>query len=311
MKNRKSKIGNWKSEIENGFSLIELLVVVAIIVLLIGILVPGMKGVTRLARNLKQKSHFHAIDIAIEFFRDDYDNYPDSGVLPSITAGNKLICGAHHLVEAALGRDLKGFDPKSTWYAPDDRSDMEIYASSAKGSTTPEIKASENRREGPYLELKKDMGIYTIDEIYSGNIGDIYPSPAGSAVSVITDVFGKKQIALKNDTMIKSGPPVLYYKADSSSREWPVMYGPGPIPGPDASMVGQYIYNFQDNDPIVQLKSMRDPDISHELDMDKFYETVTNKKLPYDGPYNPNTYILISAGWDGIYGTMDDVTNFN
>jgi len=314
MKNRKSKIGNWKLKIENGFTLIELLVVISIVVLLIGILVPSLRGAIRAAKNLKQKSHFHAIDISVEFFRDDYDNYPDSAVLPSITASSDLICGAHHLVEAAIGRDLKGFDPKSTWYVHVDQSDTEIYASSAKGSTAEEIEASKNRREGPYLELKKDMGVYTIDEIYSGNIGGIYSSLAGPTVSVITDVFNKTKITLKNDTMIKSGPPILYYKADRSSKLWPIMTGPEPVPGPQADKVDQYIYNYKDNDAIVQLNSMRDISLEHELDKDdgdKFYKMLNNKKLPYPGPYNPNTYILISAGWDGIYGTMDDVTNFN
>jgi hypothetical protein len=27
-------------------------------------------------------------------------------------------------------------------------------------------------------------------------------------------------------------------------------------------------------------------------------------------PYNPDTYILISAGRDGLYGTEDDIKNF-
>lgn len=289
-----------------GFTLIELLVVISIIALLVGILVPGMRGATRLARNLRQKSHFHAIDIALEFFRDYYGDYPDSAVLPSPTAGGNLICGSQHLVEGVFGRDLKGFDPKSTWYAPDDRSDTEIYANSEKGSTAEEIEASKNRREGPYLELKKELAVYMIEQIYKPDIdlysGPVYSSASGSMAPVITDVFVKKSIEV-NSKKIKVGPPVLYYKADSSSRLWPVT--------PDASMVGQYIYNFEDNDPIVQLNLMDDLNTEHELDMDKFYEMVTNPKLRYDGPHNPNTYILISAGWDGIYGTKDDVKNFN
>ena len=290
-----------------GFTLIELLVVISIIVLLIGILVPGMRGVTRLARNLKQKSHFHAIDIALEFFRDCYGDYPDSAVLPSPAAGSNLVCGAQHLVEGVLGRDMKGFDPKSSWYAPADQSDTEIYANSDKGSTPEEIEASENRRKGPYLELKKDLAVYMIEQIYKPDAdiysGPVYSSASGSMAPVITDVFDKKKIALSNGKIVKCGPVVLYYKADNSSKLWPVT--------PDPSEVNQYIYNFEDNDPIVQLNLMEDPTTPHKLDMNKFYEMVTNPKLPYSGPHNPKTYILISAGWDGIYGTMDDVVNFN
>ena len=42
-----------------------------------------------------------------------------------------------------------------------------------------------------------------------------------------------------------------------------------------------------------------------------FYETITNPKVNYDKPFNAATFILISAGYDGIYGTADDITNFD
>jgi hypothetical protein len=28
-------------------------------------------------------------------------------------------------------------------------------------------------------------------------------------------------------------------------------------------------------------------------------------------PHRPNSYLLISPGYDGEYGTADDITNFN
>jgi len=41
-----------------------------------------------------------------------------------------------------------------------------------------------------------------------------------------------------------------------------------------------------------------------------FYNAITNPKMSQPRPYNMNTYILISAGHDGIYGTKDDICNF-
>ena len=42
-----------------------------------------------------------------------------------------------------------------------------------------------------------------------------------------------------------------------------------------------------------------------------FYKAITNMDSNYEKPHNPSTYIIISAGTDGIFGTKDDVTNFN
>jgi hypothetical protein len=42
-----------------------------------------------------------------------------------------------------------------------------------------------------------------------------------------------------------------------------------------------------------------------------FYKKTLDKSaLPIERPHNKDSYILISAGWDGIYGTRDDVFNF-
>jgi hypothetical protein len=43
-----------------------------------------------------------------------------------------------------------------------------------------------------------------------------------------------------------------------------------------------------------------------------FYNNTWNKKFTAAvKPYNENTYILLSAGWDGLYGTRDDIFNFS
>ena len=43
-----------------------------------------------------------------------------------------------------------------------------------------------------------------------------------------------------------------------------------------------------------------------------FYETIKDSRVDaYDKSHNPKTFILISAGPDGVFGTKDDVTNFN
>ena len=45
---------------------------------------------------------------------------------------------------------------------------------------------------------------------------------------------------------------------------------------------------------------------------DIFYDTITNSKITTQvRPYNQTSYILISAGFDGIFGTPDDIFNFS
>ncbi|MHC4570422.1 MAG: hypothetical protein ACYTE3_32315, partial [Planctomycetota bacterium] len=43
----------------------------------------------------------------------------------------------------------------------------------------------------------------------------------------------------------------------------------------------------------------------------RFYMNTRNEKvLTAFRPYRADSYILISAGWDGEYGTPDDVCNY-
>ena len=45
-----------------------------------------------------------------------------------------------------------------------------------------------------------------------------------------------------------------------------------------------------------------------------FYNFISDPMVSVGGmdmPYNRDSYILISAGMDGEYGTADDMTNFN
>ena len=83
----------------SAFSLIELLVVIAIIALLTGVLVPGIRVVTRSAKRLKQASVFHGYRTGLELFSRDFNDYPDSDVL---SGADGSVCGAQHLAEALI-----------------------------------------------------------------------------------------------------------------------------------------------------------------------------------------------------------------
>ncbi len=328
-RNVKMRQGKRRFWSESGFSLIELLVVISIITLLIGFLATGIQGVKRHATNLRQKSNFHAIEVGLELFEKDYDDYPPSKTLETLSDGTAgpQVCGAQHLAEALVGRDMRGFDPKTNWYAPDE--DDTIYASQeGKGSTPEDEAASRTRRWKLFIELKK-MGAFVMHDLY----GDTYSEPVYSSedpcspdsfrAPVITDIFRQKKVkVLYKDQPEWAGSPILYYKANSASR----LFKKVPASGDDFK---KWIYNYEDNRGIIELGTIKDPAVEHHFSeaytytytedgqprtgtgVHLFYKTITNPKVSYDKPFNAATFILISAGRDGIYGTSDDITNFD
>jgi len=330
-KSRNVKMGQGKRRFlsGSGFTLIELLVVISIIMMLIGLLATGIQGVKRHATNLRQKSNFHAIEVGLELFQKDYDDYPPSEMIDEKSDGSPgpKVCGAQHLAEALVGRDTRGFDPKTNWYAPDENES--IYANvTAKGSTQQDEAASRTRRWKLFIELK-EMGAFVMHDLYENYNGDVYStkdpcSPDSFRAPVLTDIFRQKEIKVPyKDHAEWVGSPILYYKANSSSRLFKKV--PGKNAPAQSDDFTNWIYNYEDNRGIIELGTIKDPAVKHHFDEEYtytedgrnrngvhlFYKTITNPKVSYDKPFNAATFILISAGRDGIYGTRDDITNFD
>jgi hypothetical protein len=93
----------------------------------------------------------------------------------------------------------------------------------------------------------------------------------------------------------------------------------------DSSLAKSSIYNAYDNTALVRLGRLADwnkPVSAREVHPLKsfgaFYEFITDPKVAQATstgqqirwPYKPDSYILISAGYDGLYGTDDDICNF-
>jgi len=148
-------------------------------------------------------------------------------------------------------------------------------------------------------------------------------SPDSFRAPVITDIFRQKKVkVLYKDQPEWAGSPILYYKANSASR----LFKKVPASGDDFK---KWIYNYEDNRGIIELGTIKDPAVEHHFSeaytytytedgqprtgtgVHLFYKTITNPKVSYDKPFNAATFILISAGRDGIYGTSDDITNFD
>jgi prepilin-type N-terminal cleavage/methylation domain-containing protein len=317
---------NRQKQPRGGFTLIELLVVMAIISALVGIMSVGLRQVKIVSTNLKQKGEFHGLEISIELFQNEFGFYPNSSQL---YGGSNYVNGAQRLAEAMQGRDERGFHPQSKWHPDVDAAQVAPHPGASIYTD-----ATLKQRKPVYFELKHS-GLYDLGQLWdtahvsgAGLYTGIHLSPPTPA-PVITDIFVRNSAA---DTSIKGkvGSPVLYFKADPTKRFRVNSARQLVSPATQAEYVN-WVYNFDDNIDILRLPWLRDPDVDtdnampphfHEPDADypdstgaeRFYRMITQRQdttTNFYKPYNQDTFILISAGWDGIFGTKDDLTNFN
>lgn len=289
---------------KTGFTIVELLTVLAIIALLVGVLLPALDMVRNLAKTTKQKSQFATIGQAILAFRADYGDYPPSSLDDSFAGLHYL--GSQKLGEALLGWDLLGFHPDSAWRA-------DGYDKNG-GALTYDPEESRNggddsldERVSTYLEPGA-ANAFTLEQLFGiGNTTELAPE-----TFVLCDSFTVKSITITpNPTLpgetvtLKAGSPILYYKANTSSKTM------GGFPE-------NRRYNCYDNQELLELGSMKDNTVHPLADtttmFEEFQQYVTDPKIEATTnrlwPHRPDSYILISAGADGLYGTSDDITNF-
>ena len=291
-----------KSSRKAAFTIVELLTVMSIIVILIGLLVPALNKVKQYAYEVKQKAQFHSIDAAIELFNSQFDDYPPSGALDP---DGVPYCGAMKLCEAMMGRDLMGFHPDSTFRASGlSSTGVNLYPP----QNDPTYQNSLSARKGPFLPLE-NANAYQLEDLYE-NVGNFSPDNF-----VLCDVFRR---VTHRKTGQRVGMPILYYRANTANTLHDVDNPDNP----------QNIYNYKDNQDLVLLGKPFDPlssggtphrlavDPDHPTPGSRFYMNITNDKMLATTmvavrPYREDTYILISAGYDGEYGTPDDICNFD
>lgn len=269
-----------------GLTLIELLVVLGIIALLVGILIPALTIVQQTARETKQKAQMSHIELALTAFKNDYGDFPPS----DLSAETSGYCGAQKMTEALLGWDLLGFHPDSD-FNYNGYNDNDVYIYNADDSDL------FDQRKGPYLDTQ------AADAFRLGNISTEKPGLYSNTLTlaadtyVICDVFGKRKVKLTNGKTVSAGAPLLYYRADTSTNTL------------------RERYDYLDNNALVLVKQNADDYIQPlsvaDNDYENFYDFITDPKIDArDWPYRPDSYILISAGADGLYGNSDDVCNF-
>lgn len=250
--------------------------------LLVGLFLMCQPHGHKFALPVQQKAQFHGMDAAIALFRSEHGQYPPS---EANDPEGKPYCGAMKLCEAMMGRDLLGIHP-NTAYRQDG---LDSDGSALYQPNRDNLKA----RMGPYLPLESANATMLRDIYGEGGTGafpeDLY---------VLCDVFRRKWPSGE-----RTGMPILYYEADPNGTVHDAGFPDNPA----------NIYDYRDNQAILELGVPGRPGVRHPLaDPKVFYEMIRDYKIKSPVmPQRAGSFILISAGRDGLYGTADDVFNFD
>jgi prepilin-type N-terminal cleavage/methylation domain-containing protein len=333
----------------SAFTLVELLVVIAIIALLISVLLPAIGAVKDQARRTQAQSQFAALDTGLEAYRAEASlggslpasagNDPDNPVPqmiadPGINAGGEpiYIAGAHLLVHAMLGADLLGtpgfvdIDRDGVW---------------ADDTNADEGGAYELDDDGQPVRTRYGGAGYVSGEMKSRlrTLGELQDS--GRIVSWDENVENtgtRDQFAFVDPW----DQPILYYHANRAAQ-FMVTPGPNAEPGiytqeDNAIITGSigggldspgvdfgagsvtptdqrhYISRVPEQSPLLPanivdgVNDVLTDDATYAHTFARFILDTSSRVR--NEPVNRDTYLLISPGRDGIYGSDDDITNW-
>jgi prepilin-type N-terminal cleavage/methylation domain-containing protein len=291
-----------KSKVKKlGFTIVELLTVMSVIVILLSLLLPSLTLVRRHARVVGQKNQFRNIDAGLQLYESDFDEYPDSRATDAV--GDPYY-GTMKLGEVMAGQDGLGFHMDSKLLADDGTGQDELYPTPPPPSPYPDWYKQNLRSRKEYLSIS-DVEICSLTDLYLNPTGSGVP-PKPDEVAMLCDVFRSTRNYRTGKQM---GMPVLYYRANTSK----MLHDVNDPANPDNT------YNYLDNHGFLDGGLPWNPGEDFPLwktgdgqEGEEFYKlTLDRTSAPIERPHNKDSYILISAGWDGIYGTRDDVFNFS
>jgi prepilin-type N-terminal cleavage/methylation domain-containing protein len=327
-----------------AFTLIELLTVIAIISLLISILVPSVSKARDAAKNTKTRAIMKNMGDSLEMFAHDNQdelhglNYPSSkaGDDPTETGFNDQdMCGAQWVVRYLMGKRLDGYvparvvDPNSV--GPVGEEQLHWYDNPPPGQTEP------FSRSGPYLEpgvvkLKSPKNIVG-STVTSADVTPRYNNPvivdafempicyyaANSVMGARVNAPITAFIGDPNDPSSGPGDVGVFTFKDNAlftglcyegqcltyATEWDFGGGPPKLNYGDPGWITGMPTNIA-----TVIKDHPNSFAYYIMNKDAYEASSPVQANKAVVPNRRDSYILISPGKDGRFGTGDDVTNF-
>jgi prepilin-type N-terminal cleavage/methylation domain-containing protein len=162
----------------NAFTLLELMVVIAIIVVLAGLLFPVAQSVLERAKKVQAKNDLTQIVIAVNAFYTEYGKYPlkdaDQGSEKTFTTDNSNLI---YTLEAIFSGDNSGdaLNPRKIVF---------LQVQDAKDQTNPRSGTKSGNWYDPWgaISGKTESGTYhvRIDGDYNNQVANPYTSSAGA-----------------------------------------------------------------------------------------------------------------------------------
>jgi len=282
-----------------AFTITELLVVIAIIAVLLGIALPALNQAKKSAKVMAERSTLSNMELAIEAFKNDHGYYPESvprtNLLEEFQGGpGPEDQGAHRLAEALLGLDLLGYE-ENHYYKVEDGS---ITGTLPEG--TPLVWSDgaggfvEAKRHGPYMD-SSDVKVGTMGRnVRSGDVPAAHPGSTN-----FPDGVSNPNYVFLDNLEYDQPRPILYYRARRSGRSLGTIY--------------DYSHNAEITMDVfgggLSYPTFDDP-TGYEFGYFIWDPRTGPVDEPTARPHNKDTFLLIGAGFDHVYGTEDDITNF-
>jgi len=330
-----------------AFTLIELLVVVGVIGMLVAVMAFGITTIRKSARKVESQSRVEALSAGLEVLSNDTgQGYPPSALpedvqevfplrkLPhegsSDGSNRPQINGATFLVWALAGKDLLGtagfqdLDRDGTWFDEMHSKAGGLYELDDQGNPR-------HFRKGLYVDTRI-LGTVDISQLQPDHPGNMfaldgfgYPilyykanppanykiNPQTGDPSTINQVAGSN--VKQNIPILKCDRNSIYRQADNwtltggINDDWfaaGIDLGAGRVHNLNPSALQEFVFK----DPgmgAFRVKPKLKP-------IGLFQDFIQNRRVTvrYE-PANRNSFLLISPGPDALWGTEDDIANFD